>query len=110
MLTGEFDVVLLDEPSSGLDQAETQRFGGILRRVVAERGIGILLVEHDMTLVREICEHIYVLDFGRVLFHGTPEEMVDSEIVRDAYLGSDVDLVDREAELLAPDPIETRAR
>ena len=104
VLTGAFDVVLLDEPSSGLDQTETQHFGEILRRVVAERGIGILLVEHDMSLVRQICERIYVLDFGRVLFEGTSEEMVESEIVRDAYLGSEsanVDLVQAEAEALA---------
>ena len=104
VLTGSFDVVLLDEPSSGLDQTETQQFGEILRRVVAERGIGILLVEHDMSLVRQICERIYVLDFGRVLFEGTPEEMVESEIVRDAYLGSeiaDVDLVAAETDALA---------
>ena len=89
VLTGAFDIVLLDEPSSGLDQSETQRFGQILQRVVDERGIGILLVEHDMALVRQICDRVYVLDFGRVLFEGTSTEMVDSEIVRDAYLGSE---------------------
>ena len=105
VLTGAFDVVLLDEPSSGLDQAETQQFGAILRRVVAERGIGILLVEHDMSLVRQICEHIYVLDFGRVLFEGSPDEMVESEIVRDAYLGSEglPEMVAAEAEVLTRD-------
>lgn len=103
VLTGAFDIVLLDEPSSGLDQTETQHFGEILRRVVAERGIGILLVEHDMSLVRQICERIYVPDFGRVLFEGTSDEMVESEIVRDAYLGSEstnIDLVQAEAEAL----------
>jgi ABC-type branched-subunit amino acid transport system ATPase component len=89
VLAGQFDVVLLDEPSSGLDQAETSDFGDILRRVVAERGIGVLLVEHDMALVRQICDRIYVLDFGRMLFEGTPDEMVGSEVVRDAYLGSE---------------------
>ncbi len=88
-LAGDYDVVLLDEPSSGLDPAETERFGAVLQRVVAERGSGLLLVEHDMALVMEICEHIYVLDFGRLLFDGTPDEVRASELVQAAYLGSD---------------------
>jgi ABC-type branched-subunit amino acid transport system ATPase component len=105
VLTGAFDVLLLDEPSSGLDQAETQQFGAILRRVVADRGIGILLVEHDISLVRQICEHVYVLDFGRVLFEGSPDEMIESEIVRDAYLRSEglPEMVAAEAEVLTRD-------
>jgi ABC-type branched-subunit amino acid transport system ATPase component len=106
-LAGPFDVLLLDEPSSGLDQNETRRFGDILTRVVAERGIGILLVEHDMSLVRQICERVYVLDFGRVLFEGTAEEMVESEIVREAYLGAEgtaPEIIEAEAEVLARDP------
>ena len=88
-LAGSFDVILLDEPSSGLDPAETERFGGVLQHVVAERGSGLLLVEHDMALVMEVCEHIYVMDFGRPLFDGPPEEVRASELVQAAYLGSD---------------------
>jgi ABC-type branched-subunit amino acid transport system ATPase component len=88
-LAGSFDVILLDEPSSGLDPSETERFGAVLQHVVAERGTGLLLVEHDMALVMEICEHIYVMDFGRPLFDGTPEEVRASELVQAAYLGSD---------------------
>ena len=88
-LAGSFDVILLDEPSSGLDPTETERFGGVLQHVVAERGIGLLLVEHDMALVMEVCEHIYVMDFGRPLFDGSPEEVRASELVQAAYLGSD---------------------
>ena len=84
-----FDVILLDEPSSGLDLTETERFGGVLQHVVAERGTGLLLVEHDMALVMDVCEHIYVMDFGRPLFDGTPEEVRASELVQAAYLGSD---------------------
>jgi len=89
-LGGSFSVVLLDEPSSGLDQYETDAFARILRRVVDERGLGILLVEHDMRLVMDICEHIYVLDFGEEIFQGTPAEVAGSVIVRDAYLGSEL--------------------
>ncbi|MEV4419393.1 ATP-binding cassette domain-containing protein [Patulibacter sp. NPDC049589] len=86
-LAGPFRVLLLDEPSSGLDHVETERFGRILQRVVAERGVGILLVEHDMSLVMEVCEQIYVLDFGKPLFEGPPSEVLDADVVRAAYLG-----------------------
>jgi ABC-type branched-subunit amino acid transport system ATPase component/branched-subunit amino acid ABC-type transport system permease component len=88
-LAGSFDVLLLDEPSSGLDRVETEAFGRVLQRVVRERGTAILLVEHDMSLVMEICEYIYVLDFGELVFEGTPSEVSASEIVRAAYLGSE---------------------
>ena len=89
VLAGPFDLLLLDEPSSGLDASETRRFGEILRGAVAERGVGILLVEHDMALVRQVCQHIYVLDFGRLVFEGSGAEMLASPIVRSAYLGSE---------------------
>jgi ABC-type branched-subunit amino acid transport system ATPase component/branched-subunit amino acid ABC-type transport system permease component len=87
-LAGPYSVLLLDEPSSGLDHAESRRFGEILTHVVAERGVGILLVEHDMTLVLDICDDVYVLDFGRPIFHGTPAEIQGSPLVRAAYLGA----------------------
>jgi ABC-type branched-subunit amino acid transport system ATPase component/branched-subunit amino acid ABC-type transport system permease component len=89
VLAGPFDMLLLDEPSSGLDSAETRRFGEILTTAVAERGLGILLVEHDMALVRQVCANIYVLDFGQLIFEGTPAEMLASPVVRSAYLGSE---------------------
>jgi len=89
VLAGPFDLLLLDEPSAGLDAGETVSFGNVLTGVVAERGSGILLVEHDMALVRQVCAHIYVLDFGRLVFEGSPTEMLNSDIVRAAYLGSE---------------------
>ncbi|WP_216893152.1 branched-chain amino acid ABC transporter permease/ATP-binding protein [Nocardia alni] len=88
-VAGDFRILLLDEPSSGLDRSETARFGRILRELVSERGIGILLVEHDMSLVTEICEQVYVLDFGRPLFAGTAQEAMRAPEVRAAYLGSE---------------------
>ena len=88
-LAGRFDLLLLDEPSSGLDRDETERFGQVLRSIVGERGCGILLVEHDMSLVMGICDYIYVLDFGRMIFEGTPTEVANSIEVRVAYLGTD---------------------
>jgi ABC-type branched-subunit amino acid transport system ATPase component len=89
VLAGPFDLLLLDEPSAGLDAGETVSFGNVLSGVVAERGTGILLVEHDMALVRQVCAHIYLLDFGRLVFEGTPDEMIHSDTVRAAYLGSE---------------------
>ncbi|MGW6007863.1 ABC transporter permease subunit [Streptomyces sp. NPDC055210] len=101
-LGGPFDLLLLDEPSSGLDTAETERFGEILLDVVRRRGCGILLVEHDMALVLRICERIHVLDFGRMLFQGTPDEVRGSPVVQAAYLGT---FDDTEAETaMAPTP------
>ncbi len=89
LLAGRFDVLLLDEPSSGLDHEETARFAELLERVVDERGVGVLLVEHDMALVMRVCAHIYVLDFGRRIFEGTPEAVAASPVVRGAYLGDE---------------------
>jgi len=88
-LNGPFDVLLLDEPSSGLDRQETVEFGKILTSVVAERGCGVLLVEHDMSLVLDVCSYIYVLDFGRLIFEGDPRSVAESQVVRSAYLGDE---------------------
>jgi ABC-type branched-subunit amino acid transport system ATPase component len=89
VVAGEFRILLLDEPSSGLDKQETQRFGQLLRHLVDERGVGILCVEHDMALVMSVCDYIYVLDFGQPIFEGTTAEVASSPIVRAAYLGSE---------------------
>jgi ABC-type branched-subunit amino acid transport system ATPase component len=56
---------------------------------VADRQLGILLVEHDMELVMSVCDDLYVLDFGKLIFHGTPAETKASPVVRAAYLGSE---------------------
>jgi ABC-type branched-subunit amino acid transport system ATPase component len=83
-----FPLLLLDEPSSGLDHHETDEFGGILLALVSLKGVGILLVEHDMRLVMEISQHLYVLDFGRMIFQGDPADAQSSDVVRKAYLGA----------------------
>jgi len=80
-------ILLLDEPSSGLDVKESEAFGQLLVSLVAERGIGILMIEHDMSLVLNICDPIHVLDFGRPLMTGSPNDVRASQAVRDAYLG-----------------------
>jgi ABC-type branched-subunit amino acid transport system ATPase component len=89
VLAGRFSMLLLDEPSSGLDAEETKAFGDVLEAVVAERGCGILLVEHDMSLVMRICHWVHVLDFGRLIFEGTTDATRSSDEVRAAYLGSE---------------------
>jgi ABC-type branched-subunit amino acid transport system ATPase component/branched-subunit amino acid ABC-type transport system permease component len=86
-LAGQFDVLLLDEPSAGLDLAEVRRFATVLTKVVDARGVGVLLVEHNMSMVRDICDPVNVLDFGRLIFSGPPADMAKSKAVRAAYLG-----------------------
>ncbi|MGQ0465122.1 MAG: ABC transporter ATP-binding protein [Sporichthyaceae bacterium] len=88
-LAGDFRLLLLDEPSSGLDATESEAFTTLLRDVVAENGIGILIVEHDMTVISGLCDYAYVLDFGNLLFEGVPVDVLSSEIVRKAYLGDE---------------------
>jgi branched-chain amino acid transport system ATP-binding protein len=80
-------VLLLDEPSSGLDEDETDALGRLLLDL-AERGLGILLVEHDMPFVMGTCGHIDVLDFGRVIARGGPADIQGDAAVQAAYLGT----------------------
>ena len=81
-------LVLLDEPASGQTERETEAFGVLLRRLVDDGGVTVLLVEHDMALVMEVCDHVHVLDFGQVIAHGTPDEVQADERVLAAYLGA----------------------
>ena len=80
-------VLLLDEPASGQDDTETEAFGLLLREL-AQEGIAVVLVEHDMQLVMQVCDLIHVLDFGRIIAAGTPREIQRDEAVLAAYLGT----------------------
>ena len=88
-LCADPDLLLLDEPSSGLDAGETARFGEHVRRAVEERGVGVLLIEHDISLVSSLCGRLYVLDFGLLIAEGATAEVTASPKVKAAYLGSD---------------------
>jgi ABC-type branched-subunit amino acid transport system ATPase component len=103
-LAGPFSLLLLDEPSSGLGRPETDAFGQVLLRVVEERRCGILLVEHDMSLVMRVCTNIYVFDFGRLIAAGGPQEISNSPVVRLAYLGSEFEVVDHATADMAQRP------
>jgi len=80
-------VLLLDEPASGLDTNESATFGNLLRQLAAD-GMTVLLVEHDVHLVMDVSDHIHVLDFGKVIAAGNPDEIRRNEAVLDAYLGA----------------------
>jgi branched-chain amino acid transport system ATP-binding protein len=79
--------LFLDEPSSGLDTRETAEFASVLIKARERRDTAILLVEHDLDLVRRIVERIYVLDFGRLIAAGPLDEVLAERAVRRAYLG-----------------------
>jgi branched-chain amino acid transport system ATP-binding protein len=80
-------LLLLDEPSSGLDDDESEDFGKLLR-TLAKRGLSILLVEHDIELVMQVCDRIHVLDFGQIIANGTPKQIRSNKSVQKAYLGA----------------------
>jgi branched-chain amino acid transport system ATP-binding protein len=82
-------ILLLDEPASGQDDRETEAFRTVLLEV-ARRGIGVVLVEHDVALVMRTCHRVHVLDFGSLLAAGTPAEVQANPAVQEAYLGSTI--------------------
>jgi len=80
-------ILLLDEPAAGLNSAETVELRLLLERF-SNTGITLLVVEHDMPFVRNLCDHVVVLNFGRMIFEGTPDEVHRDPGVMEAYLGT----------------------
>jgi len=83
-------LLLLDEPSSGLDSRESAKLAALLKTICERRQIAILVVEHDLELVHTLAQRVYVMDFGRVIGAGTLDDVLGQSSVRTAYLGEKV--------------------
>ena len=79
-------LILLDEPVAGMNDAEALTLGAILQTLASEN-VAVLLIEHNMRFVMSLCDHIHVLDSGKTIAAGTPQEIVKNQVVIDAYLG-----------------------
>jgi len=82
-------VLFLDEPAAGMNPQETAELTALIRKIQKDFKITVVLIEHDMSLVMNVCERIYVLEYGRLLAKGTPEEIQKNPAVIKAYLGGD---------------------
>ena len=90
-LAGSPRFVLMDEPAAGLHEGEVAEFAEVVRRVCRDRDAGVLLIDHNIALILEVSDRIYVLDEGRVLAEGTPAEIRSNAAVASAYLGRPVE-------------------
>ena len=88
-LATEPKILFLDEPAAGMNPQETAELTELIRRIKDEFKITIMLIEHDMNLVMEVTERIYVLEYGRLIAHGTPDEIKNNKRVIEAYLGGE---------------------
>ncbi|MBA2795458.1 ABC transporter ATP-binding protein [Streptococcus porcinus] len=83
-------ILFLDEPAAGMNPQETAELTALIRQIKNDFGITIILIEHDMSLVMEVTERIYVLEYGRLIAHGTPQEIRNNKRVIEAYLGGEL--------------------
>jgi branched-chain amino acid transport system ATP-binding protein len=86
-LVGDPQLLMADEPSSGLDERETRDLAGVLRMLQSERGMAVLLVEHDLGMVGEVVDRVVVMDLGQVIAEGPFDHVMADAHVRHAYLG-----------------------
>jgi branched-chain amino acid transport system ATP-binding protein len=88
-------VLILDEPSSGIAQRETEALGPLLKRIQAEAGCAMLIIEHDMPLINSVSDEIIALELGTIICHGPPEQVMKDPAVIASYLGGDLDVIER---------------
>jgi branched-chain amino acid transport system ATP-binding protein len=95
LLAADPSVIILDEPSGGVAQRETEALGPLLKKVQGYTGTSILVIEHDMPLLRGICDRMYALELGAVIAEGTPDEVLEHPRVIESYLGTDLAAINR---------------
>lgn len=88
-LATEPKILFLDEPAAGMNPQETAELTELIRQIKDKFNISIMLIEHDMSLVMKVTERIYVLEYGRLIAHGTPDEIKNDQRVIEAYLGGE---------------------
>lgn len=88
-LVGQPDYVLLDEPAAGMSDTESEQLAGIIRELPAQLNCGVLLIEHNMRLISNVCDYVHVLNSGCTLAHGTPADVLSNKAVIAAYLGEE---------------------
>ncbi|WP_394404914.1 ABC transporter ATP-binding protein [Streptococcus sp. 20-1249] len=88
-LATEPKILFLDEPAAGMNPQETAELTQLIRQIKDDFKITIMLIEHDMSLVMEVTERVYVLEYGRLIAHGTPDEIKQNKRVIEAYLGGE---------------------
>lgn len=89
-LATEPDILFLDEPAAGMNPQETAELTELIKKIQREFDLTILLIEHDMSLVMDVCERIYVLEYGQLIAEGVPEEIKTNKRVIEAYLGGEL--------------------